>query len=89
MFDLRMLLRMILMVGAPLNLHERCPNCHKVKPSSGIEFSKTLVHLVGTQDEVHTSVQTSLTSRLQLRPLCGCIDLSYLKATNMVYRIAK
>ena len=54
MFDLRMLLRMILMVGAPLNLHERCPNCHKVKPSSGIEFSKTLVHLVGTQDEVHT-----------------------------------
>ena len=77
------------MVGAPLNLHERCPNCHKVKPFSGIEFSKTLVHLVGTQDEVHTSVQTSLTSHLQLRPLCGCIDLSYLEATNMVYRIAK
>ena len=77
------------MVGVPLNLHERCPNCHKVKPSSGIEFAKTLVRLVGTQDEVHTSVQSSLASRLQLRPLCGCIDLYYLKATNMVYRIAK
>ena len=56
---------------------------------NGIEFSKTLVHLVGTQDKVHTSVQSSLASCLQLRPLCGCIDLSYLKATNMVYMIAK